>query len=187
VSSGFWEGYCRRPAVRGGQCLFCRTCFRGACEVLLAISEAPAVFGPGVRWRLVVARLIRLRRHQEPEQPDKLKCPLLPHLTADASRHTARVRGGSVCHRNRRNGHAQPDGLRSAPALVAFAARNPSACSPARITKYGCARTPCRRPRAACGGLTSRRYRSFEKAKIGQTTLANFQTDLQDDLLKRIG
>jgi hypothetical protein len=41
----------------------------------------------------------------------------LPHLTADAGRRAAWLGGATVRHNRRRAGQAQPDGLRSAPAL----------------------------------------------------------------------
>ena len=71
--------------------------------------------------------------------------------------------GGDVAsrHDKDRNGHAQPDGWRPAPALGASAARHPSACWPERNTKTGCARTPGRRPPAA--------FQSGFTAKIGNS------------------
>ncbi len=92
--------------------------------------------------------------------------------------------GATVRHNRRWAEQAQPDGLRSAPALGASAARNPSACSPERATKPGCARTPCRRPRAAFGVGRDHDADRFAKAKEGETTPAYFQSVQPHDLLK---
>ena len=89
-----------------------------------------------------------------------------------------------IAHGRRRAGQAQPDGLRSAPAVGASAARNPSACSPERATKPGCARTPCRRPRAAFGVGQDHDAERFAKAKGGETTPAYFQSVQPHELLK---
>ena len=130
----------------------------------------PNARGQQSRWS------IRLRRPQEPEQPDRPMRLRLPHLTADAGRRAPWLGGATVRHNRRRAGQAQPDGLRSAPALGASAARNPSACSPERATKPGCARTPCRRPRAAFGVGQDHDADRFAKAKEGETTPAYFQS-----------
>lgn len=92
--------------------------------------------------------------------------------------------GATVRHNRRWAEQAQPDGLRSAPALGASAARNPSACSPERATKPGCARTPCRRPRAAFGIRQDHDADRFAKAKEGETIPAYFQSMQPHDLLK---
>ena len=78
-------------------CSFFRMCFSDACEVLVAISgtaggfrarsplaaDFPNARGQQLRWS------IRLRRPQEPEQPDRPMRLRLPHLTADAGRPAA--------------------------------------------------------------------------------------------------
>jgi hypothetical protein len=156
--------------------------FRGAASDLRARSSLAVGFpnarGQQSRW------FIRLRRPQEPEQPDRPMRLSLPHLTADAGRRAAGLGGATVRHNRRRAGQAQPDGLRSAPALGASAARNPSACSPERATKPGCARTPCRRPRAAFGVGQDHDADRFAKAKEGETTPSYFQSVQPHDLLK---
>ena len=157
--------------------------FREATSGLRARSPLVAVFPE--RPRPAVSWFIRLRRPHEPEQPDKPTRLRLPHrLTADAGRRAAWLGGATVRYNKSRNGHAQPDGLRSAPALGASAARNPSACSPERATKPGCARTPCRRPRAAFGVGQDHDADRFAKAKEGETTPAYFQSVQPHDLLK---
>ena len=81
--------------------------------------------------------------------------------------------GGDVAsrHDKDRNGHAQPDGWRPAPALGASAARHPSACWPECNTKPGYARTPGRRPRAAFQSDFTARIERTQRRTIPRTNL----------------
>ena len=86
--------------------------------------------------------------------------------------------GGDVAsrHDKDRNGHAQPDGWRPAPALGASAARHPSACWPECNTKPGYARTPGRRPRAAFRSDFTVRIERTQRRTIPRTNLGQEST-----------
>ena len=98
------------------------------------------------------------------------------HDTADAGRSIPP--GGDVAsrHDKDRNGHAQPDGWRPAPALGASAARHPSACWPECNTKPGYARTPGRRPRAAFQSDFTVRIERTQRRTIPRTNLGQEST-----------
>ncbi len=81
---GFWEEYCRWLVVRGDRARFDASVSRMPTKSLWPFRSPlaagfPNARGQQSRW------FIRLRRPQEPEQPDKPTCLRLPHRpTADA-------------------------------------------------------------------------------------------------------